>query len=96
MFPLALRKINMLKPDPLQEKNIKIEKYLFYSYVNISNYDLFKLLFFLYTVRSRALINIYYRYFGSRGLSFGEGAEYTQLNETRLRLREFYLVDLSD
>ncbi|CAD0194320.1 unnamed protein product [Chrysodeixis includens] len=31
--------------------------------------------------RGGALINIYYRYFGNRGVSFGEGAEYTQLNE---------------
>lgn len=55
----------MLKPDPFPKKILKLKKYLFYSYVNISNYDLFKLLFFPYTVRSRALINIYYRYFGA-------------------------------
>lgn len=47
----------MLKPDPTlakKEKILKLRKYLFHSYVNISNYDLFKLLFFLCAVR-RAL-----------------------------------------
>lgn len=45
-------------------------------------------------MRGGALINIYYRYFGNRGVSFGEGAEYTQLNEAGERPRAAAAGDL--